>query len=291
MQTFYLDTSAINSLYDDPEVSNLKSAFKDSLHVYISVFTIAELASTSNADRRVGLIRLAKDISGKFRPAAMPGDLLKRSLEKIHAWASDMDNSMGPEWDGVWIALNEPTLIDEESYREITEWKAQQETWYHEMHNRGRPLMQNGLAKLPSDERSTLTSRFPRLIRYYPPDSEFTKDFVADMASHSGTKLQVDKALAHKIIRHSEHWRFFLASMAYGMYGRSIQISHFGRGKNPGSIDTQQSIYLPICDVFVTTDQPQYRMLRLLTPFGHKKRQVWKYQKFANWLLNKGRNC
>ena len=291
MKAFYLDTSAINSLYDDPKVSNLKSAIKDRAQVYISVFTIAELASTSDADRRLGLLRLAKDISGKFRPAAMPGDLLKRSLEAIHAWAPDMDNSMGPEWDGVWTALNDPTLIDEESYREITEWKAQQENWYHETHDRGRPLMQNGLAKLSSEERSTLTPRFSRLIKYYPPDREFIKDFVADMASHSGTKLQVDRALAYRIIRHSEHWRFFLASMAYGMYGRSIRISHFSRSKNPGSIDTQQSIYLAICDVFVTADQQQYRMLRLLTPFGHKKRQVWKYPRFASWLLDKGRDC
>ena len=65
MKVFYLDTSAINSLYDDPEVSNLKSAIKDRAQVYISVFTIAELASTSDADRRLGLLRLAKDISGK----------------------------------------------------------------------------------------------------------------------------------------------------------------------------------------------------------------------------------
>jgi hypothetical protein len=202
-----------------------------------------------------------------------------------------MDNTMGPEWDGVWIALNNSTLIDEESYREITEWKAQQETWYHEMHDRGRPIMQNGLTKLPSKERSTLTSRFSRLIKYYPTDRKFINDFVADMASHSGTKLQVDGALAHRIIRHSEHWRFFLASMAYGMYGRSIRTSHFGRDKNPGSIDTQQSIYLAICDVFVTADMQQYRMLRLLTPFGHKKRHVWKYSKFASWLLNKDWDC
>ena len=286
MKIFYLDTSAINSFHDDPNASSLKAVIKDKAQVYISVFTFAELASTSDKDRRIGLLKLAKDISGKFRPIAMPGDLLRRSLEAINVWAPDMDNSMGPEWDGLWIALNAPSLIDEESYREITEWKAQQETWYHQIHERGRPLMQEGIEKLPPEERTALMSSFSRLIRYYPLDRDFIKDFVADMASRSGTKFLINRAFADRIIRCSEHWRFFLASMAYGMYVRSIRASHFGRDKNPGSIDTQQSIYLTICDVFVTADQQQYRMLQFITPFGHKKRQIWKYSKFASWLLN-----
>ena len=60
--------------------------------------------------------------------------------------------------------------------------------------------------------------------------------------------------------------------MVCGMYGRSIRTGQFGKDKNPGSIDTQQSIYLAICDVFVTADRLQRRMLRLLACFGHRKK-------------------
>ena len=37
-------------------------------------------------------------------------------------------------------------------------------------------------------------------------------------------------------------------------------------------------------DGFVTADEEQYKMLRLLAPFGHKKRYIWKYPKFAQYL-------
>jgi len=283
---FYLDTSAINNLYDDPSLPSVKIAIQDKAQVYISVFTVAELSATANAVRREGLLKLAKEISGPYRPAAMAGDLLRRSLEAINVCALEIDHSMGREWDGVWIALNNPKLIDAEAYQEITTWKQQQESWYQDMHNQGRPLMQCAIVKLSREEICALTSRFSRFFRNYLPDREFVTNIVLDMASHCGTKILVDRALAQRIIKHSEHWRFFLASMAYGMYVRSIKHSHFLKKQNPGSIDTQQAIYLTICDVFVTADQQQYQMMRLLAPFGHKKRQVWNYPKFAFWLLN-----
>ncbi len=263
MRAFYLATSAINSLHDDLRVTELIEAIKKSAQVYISIFTIAELASTSDQDRRTALLRTAKTISGDYRPAAMPGDLLRRSLETVSVWAPDMDNSMGPKWDGLWVAFNDPTLMDQESFLETAQWKAEQEEWYHEMHERGRPLMQATLMKLPAQERAALLSRFSQLIRYYPPESQFMRETIAYIASRSGTATAVDKVLADRIVRHSEHWRFFLSSMVYGMYGRSIRTDRFGKDKNPGSIDAQQSIYLAICDVFVTADRLQRRMLRL----------------------------
>jgi hypothetical protein len=287
---FYFDTSAVNSLHDDPHVSDIKNAVKQFAQVLVSVFTVAELASTSDPDRRVALLKTAKTISGEYRPVAMPGELLKRSLEAVSIWARDMEQSMGSEWDGVWIALNDPNLIDRESYLEITQWKAQQERWYHEMHERGRTLMQQTLDRLPAEERHELLSRFSRLIKYYRPDREFVQDTVSYIASRSGTTIPVDRALAYRIIKHSEHWRFFLASMAYGMYGRSIRTTHFGKNSNPGSIDTQQSIYLAICDVFVTADQLQYDMLRLIASFGHKKRHIWKYPRFVSWLMDQSKD-
>lgn len=102
--------------------------------------------------------------------------------------------------------------------------------------------------------------------------------------------MTLDRELIERIIHHSEHWRFFLSSMVYGMYLRSVRTINFGRLKNPGSIDTQQAIYLTVCDTFVTADRHQHRMLRLLVPFGHKKRQIWDYDRFAKWVSEEGEN-
>jgi len=282
--SFYLDTSAINRLYDDPEGPNLRKVLQERSIVYTSVFIVVELGAESDESRRIGLLRLIKNISGNYRPAAMPGDLLRRSLESVSIWSRDMNHSMGTKWGGVWLALNDPTLIDENAYKEIVGWKREQEAWYQDVHDRGRTRMQETIKKLPPSESDAIYSRFSKFISYYPPEGDFLRKTVFDLASSSGTNIAVTDELVQRLLRHSEQWRFFLTAMAYGMYVRSVKATHFSKKRNPGSIDTQQAIYLTICNTFVTADEAQYKMLRLLAPFGHKKRYIWQYPKFAQYL-------
>jgi hypothetical protein len=290
MIRFYFDTSAINELYDDPRCSDLKNEILKLGFVYPSVFTIAEVASEIEKERRTGLLKIIYEISGRYRPLAMPGDLLKRSIKSVDAWAKDMDHSMGPEWEGVWIAMSDPSQIDERAYREIIDWKKSQEEWFQNMHVRGRPRVQEVIRKFPKAEFGELTSSFSNMVRYYPPDREFVINSVIELASNSGTNIKVDTDLARRLVQHSEHWRFFLTGMLYGMYARSFKLTHYGKRINPGSIDTQQAIYLATCDTFVTSDQEQRRMLRLLVPFGHKIRSVMEYSKFSDRLISYKRN-
>ena len=280
----YLDTSAINRLYDDPKSEFLVEIIRQRMSFYPSVLVVAELCAESDDTRRLGLLRLTKRISSNYRPAAMPGDLLKRSLEAISIWARDMDHSMGQNWDGVWMALNNPTLIDKEAYEEVKGWKRDQEKWYQDMHDRGRPKMQEATRTLPNGERTSFMSSFSRVIRFYSQRSDFLKRIVSDLISRSGANVKVDGGLTERIIKHSEHWRFFLASMAYGMYARSLRRTSFSKKKNPGSVDTQQAVYLTICDMFVTADRQQRKMLRLIVPFGHKKRKVCSFREFKKYF-------
>lgn len=281
-KTVYLDTSAANHLYDDPNAHVLTETLKSKSQPLISVFTVMETASTSDSGRRAGLTAFLKTITGRNRPVAMPGDLLRRSLEAMSVRASTVDISMGPEYDGVWIALNQPGLICDDAYEEVLERKRHEEEWYQNMHDLGRPAIQEALTKLSPEERRTLTT-FSGLMKYYHSNPNLV-NLVSDLASHSGANVAVDNKLVRTAIQHSEHWRFFLAGMAYGFYARSVKITGFSRHKNPGSVDTQQSIYLAVCDVFVTADRRQHDMLRLLAPFGHKKRDVWGYPYLARWL-------
>lgn len=282
MKIIYLDTSAINQLHDDPKSAMLIRAIKAKTLPLISVFTFMEIASTSDSHRRLSLLGLLKEIVGTSRPAAMPGELLRRSLEAMKVHDSKMDISIGRDYDGVWLALSKPDLVEDDDYQEIIARKRHEEAWYQDMHDQGRPSIQQALAQLPPKERVPLT--FSKFIKHYRSNPELM-NIVYDLASRSGTRVKVDNQLVLKTIQYSEHWRFFLAGMAHGFYSRSLKISNFSKSKNPGSIDTQQSIYLAACDVFVTADQQQYRMLRLLSLFGHKKRKVWKYSNFTSWLL------
>ncbi len=280
MKTFYFDTSTLNHLFDD-SYDCTSSLLKRNANIFISVFTVAEIASTYDLSRRSSLLQLAKKISGNYRPLAFPAELLKRSIESIKVRAPDMDNSMSRKWDGVWLILNDPSLIDDKAFQEIRDWKQQQENWFNDMHKRGRPHLQNALKNIPQ---SSEFNSFAQLLRYHSPDKISTKDFVLDIASRANSNETVDLDLVDRILKDSEHWRFFMSSMVYSLYARSVRNSHYSKSQNPGSIDTQQAIYLASCDVFVTADLRQRNMLRLLVPLGHKKRQVWTYQMFANWI-------
>lgn len=285
MSIFYLDTSAINRLHNSPYSKHLVDVIRyHPVIVYPSVFNVAELSATPDEQRRCSLLQLIKRISRNYRPLAMPQELLRRSIEGVSVWATDMDSSMGPEWEGVWLALNDPRLITSEDYEEVVQWKQREEGWFQRMHDRGRPELQEKLNHLPPSDRSSFTSGFSKMIRFFTPENVIVKKFIHDLATQAGADVQIDGVLVEKIIRYSEHWRFFLAGMAYGLYARSVKLTHYSRKKNPGSIDTQQAIYLAECGVFVTADAPQRRMLRILAKFGNKKRQVWSYENFEVYL-------
>jgi len=284
MSVFYLDTSAFNRLFDSPSLKLLSELIQKRAVVYPSVFNVAELGSTSNEKRRVGLLKLTREISGNYRPLAMPSDLLRRSLASISVGTRNMDHSMGSEWDSVWIALNDSSLIDEEAHREVLEWKRQQEEWFQGMHDCGRPAVQEAINHLSTLDGAVFTSSFSKMIKFYPPKGEFVKGIVFDLAIRSGANVEINDMLVERILKHSEHWRFFLISMAYGLYSRSVKRTHFSRKKNPGSVDIQQAVYLAACDIFVTADNQQRRMLRLLLPFEHKKRRIWTYNEFEMFI-------
>ena len=282
MMHLYLDTSSINHLYDDPRASALIAALKSKTQPLISIFTFVEIASTPDAKRRIALLTFVRDIAGKYRPFAFPGDLLRRSLEQIHEGASEVNISIGSEHDGVWVALNEPSLIKDDAYKEVVDMKCNEERWYQSMHNSGRPEIQEVLTKhLPKEHRKL---SFSKLVKYFVSSSDFI-NMIHDIAAPSGARIEIDDVLLHKTLNYSEHWRYYLAGMAYGLYARSAKINDFGKNTNPGSVDTQQAIYLADCDAFVTADRQQYRMLRLLIPFGLRKREIWNYSALTSWLL------
>lgn len=221
MITFYLDTSTINWLFDDSSCLELIKKLPNHAKIYISVFTVAELAATSHRKRRIGLLKLAKDVLGDCRPLAMPDDLLKRSLKAMQTWAKEISGFMGSERDGLWVALCDPQLIDTEDYFGVIEWKRQQEIRYQDMQDQARPFIQKAIDKLPATEKNALRSQFSKLIRHFTRQQDFVNDIIRDFASR-GFSVIITKELAQRVIDHSEHWRFFLASMAYGLYIRSV---------------------------------------------------------------------
>jgi len=82
-EAFYFDTSAVNWLVKDPGSAAIANGICTYSGVYISAFTVAELAATPLKEQRNRLLKIAKSISSNWRPLAMPNDLLKRSLNAM----------------------------------------------------------------------------------------------------------------------------------------------------------------------------------------------------------------
>lgn len=101
-------------------------------------------------------------------------------------------------------------------------------------------------------------------------------DFAGLGSKVSGRELDVLLAL--------DAWRFSVASGVIQIYNRLVKESAYGRRKNPGWVDTRQSVYLAAADVFVTEDINQRNMLRLVARFGRTPRKIWSYRRLRTEL-------
>jgi len=78
----------------------------------------------------------------------------------------------------------------------------------------------------------------------------------------------------------------YLASQVYGIYQRAIRKHGFSNKRHAGAVDMDQSVYLAMCDLFVTDDTAQYRGLRVLNRFNKRRRtKVVRYDTFRSRLL------
>jgi len=281
MERIYLDTSVINCLLDDSLSDDLISSLKKSFQPYLSFFTIIELLATSDKQRRIKLVNLAKNILGNYRPLARPGDLLKRSLQARYKSISEFNASITDEDDGLWYAVNNPEQINDDDYREIRQEKVRQEDWFKEMCKTVRPLYQKEFRRATKKEKEQLLSN-PNYFLRFAIQHLFESMFIS-LAKKADNSIPSE--FVKKYIREPDDvWCYFLISIFYCIYIYCVQTSNYSYKKNISSIDTQQSIYLGVSDIFVTNDTKQYEMLKIISPFGVHQKEIWLYSEFKKLL-------
>lgn len=275
----YFDTSAINAIAHDPSGKELVEKLKSIHETYISIYNVVEIVSTSDSAERLKLLELAQDLASGFYPLAHPRDILKRALEAFQHKLPEMNFSISDEDHGVWIALNKPDKVGEEDRIDVLHWKQREESWYQNMHNKGRPHIKDVIKKLSQTDRLLIQRSNSSFLRYLMQNKQLLVDSISslvDSQDFSGREIEVVNAL--------EPWRFYLGAIALGIYNRSIKNSEFSRKRNAGGIDTQQAVYLAATDVFVTNDWPQRKVLRMIKLLGHVKRYVWSYKRLKTTL-------
>lgn len=276
--TFYFDTSAINALLGDPEQERLERLLTgDGKVVFISSVNIAELAATSDPARRESLLRLAKRLAKKTRPLALPRELFRTSLDAFATEKAQIDTTSDPTVNNLWIALDHPQQVTEAVRAEIQALNRGNEAWYREMHENARPAMRKELESLPRFRNAT------HLTKIYWSSDKFITSALRPFVI--GLRHPELVGREREVVGRCEFWKFFFAAFVAGIYHRAIKDHGFGYRTNAGSADTQQAIYIPTCDVFVSNDQAQFTAFRPLAPLAHKPRRVVRYGDVRRNLL------
>ena len=121
-----LDTSAWNALFDDPARDLLIEA-ASSRTIFPTCIAITEIAAIEDSARRMSILRLMKTLGRDNRPMASPNQLIIMACEAYSKRAAMITLNSGSDAEGAWIALNDPSQVDEAAQRIALEFNAERE--------------------------------------------------------------------------------------------------------------------------------------------------------------------
>lgn len=181
---------------------------------------------------------------------------------------------------GLWTALNEPDLIDQEARAEVLTWAREWEEDFSVVVAGDRTQFQ-ALFQVAPDERPRTTAV---TLKAYLSRRGECRALIDDVYERQTGRPLTDSG--YDVLMREPVWALYFVSYAYAIHQRSIQERNFSPNRNAGAIDLGQAVYLTMCDRFVTADRAQYRALRLLNVLNKKRRtEVLEYDRFRNRLL------
>jgi len=277
---YCFDTSAINRIHDDPVKEPIARGLIATCAVYISALNVIEACGIRDPLRRGSLISLQRQLSGTRRPLAIPNELLQE-LAVAHANdRPDAQISITDKQEGIWIALNNPSQIDEAARQEALEWKHSLEVPFRKVHEKARSAFQDlfGKGKLPRLHTGS------DLIRHYCSSEDFLFEVVGELyLKTTGSVLKADRV--KQFLSEVPQWNLYLLGWAQAIFNRAIREQGYGASRHAGTIDLSCAAYLPSCDCFVTDDNGQRRALRIINTFNPRKTRIISYNEMRKQLL------
>ena len=277
---YCLDTSAINRLLDDPEREPIIKTLIRVGSVRITAYNVIEAAKTECEDRRYRLIDLMKRLADRKRPLDRPNTILL-SYAKAHAdGAAAALVNVDDQLEGLWIALNQPDLVDEDARQELINWAADWEGDFSNVVAGDRDQFQTLFQEVPHERPRTIAAT----LRAYLNRRDECRSLISDVYQRHTQKSLTDSA--YQILVQEPAWPLYFVGYAYAVHKRAIQEHKFQERRNAGAIDLGQAVYLTMCDRFITNDRAQYRAIRLLNVLNTKcNTQVMRYDYFRKRLL------
>jgi hypothetical protein len=274
------DTSGINRLLDDPEREPILAAILSAGSFRITAFNVVEAAKAKDAHRRACLIELMKRLADGKRPLDRPNTILLNYADAHAAGASAAPVNADENLDGLWIALNQPEMVDEEARNEVLTWASRLEDDFSGTVAADRDQFQALFRRAPLERPNASGAT----LRAYLNKKEQCRSLIGNVYERRTGKQLTDPG--YLTLVREPVWALYFLGYAYAVHKRAIQEHNFSGSRNAGAIDLAQAVYLTLCDRFVTDDRAQYRGLRLLNVLKMKRHtQVMRYDTFRSRLL------
>jgi hypothetical protein len=273
-----LDTSAWNALFDDPDRDLLIEAAL-SRTIFPTCIAITEVAATEDTSRRIDILRLMKTLGRDNRPMASPNQLIIMACEGYSKRAATITLNAGSDAEGAWIALNDPTQVDEATQRLALDFNEERESvmkiFTEGLRQQLQPLFAAGTQRPRS---------IGSLIKHYSRDDDFLYEAINPIYERA-TGGALPRAELSLLLKSLYEWPMFLMAYACAIYQRAVQEEGYGHKRNPGHLDLWSATYLPICDVFITRDKRQRRALKILNKANPHFTRILSYAQWRQSLL------
>ena len=273
-----LDTSAWNALFDDPDRDVLIEATL-SQTIFPTCIAITEVAATEDAARRMQILCLMKTLGRDNRPMASPNQLIIMACEGYSKRAAMITLNAESDAEGAWIALSDPTLVDETAQRLALDFNEERENVMRTFTEGLRQGLQSIFVAGTQRPRS-----IGSLVRHYSRDDSFLYEVVNPIYERA-TGSALPGAELRALLNSLYEWPMFLMGYACAIYQRAVQEQGYGHKRNPGHLDLWSATYLPICDVFVTGDKRQRRALKILNKANPRSTRILSYAQWRQSLL------
>jgi hypothetical protein len=273
-----LDTSAWNALFDDPDRDLLVQAVL-SRTILPTCIAITEVAAIDDLTRRVDILRLMKTLGRENRPIASPNQLIIMACQGYSNRAPMITLNAGTDAEGAWIALNDPTRVDDAAQRLALDFNEERENVMRSFMEGLRRELQLIFAA-GTEKPSSLGS----LIRHCFRDDNFLYEVVNSIYERA-TGGALPRAELRPLLNSLYQWPMLLIGYACAIYQRAVQEHGYGHTKNAGHMDLWSATYLPICDTFVTRDKRQRRALKVLNKANPRPAQILSYAQWRQSLL------
>jgi hypothetical protein len=275
---YCFDTSALNQLLDEPEREPIIIAILAVGSVRISASNVIEIAKTTKEERRDGLFSLIRQLTDRKLPLSLPNKILLSYADAFSNRSSQAIVTIDENMGALWIAINQPELIDEEAREEAVSWAQEQESNFFKLIAQDRDKFQDFFRRFPKTKPKSMAST----LRAFLGKKEQCHSLLSNIYERQTAKKL--SSADYDLLVKEPVWALYFLGYVYGLYMRSIQLR-----KNAGGVDIAQAVYLALCDRFITHDRLQYRALRLLSLFNKKsKTKVLTYKNFKDQLLPLG---